>query len=62
GELNDPAHLRASMPTDVAVQTPVEQSLQRLELASAERQQAQSQRQQQELDNQVREHPAMRLA
>ncbi|MGO4717899.1 Smlt3024 family type IV secretion system effector [Stenotrophomonas indicatrix] len=62
GEMNDPAHLRASMPTDVAVQTPVEQSLQRLELASAERQQAQSQRQQQELDNQVREHPAMRLA
>jgi hypothetical protein len=36
--------------------------LQRLELARAERQQAQSQRQQQELDNQVREHPAMRLA
>lgn len=62
GEMNDPAHLRASMPTDVAVQTPVEQSLQRLELASAERQQVQSQRQQQELDNQVREHPAMRLA
>lgn len=62
GEMNDPAHLRASMPTDVAVQTPVEQSLERLELASAERQQAQSQRQQQELDNQVREHPAMRLA
>ena len=62
GEMNDPAHLRASMPTDVAVQTPVEQSLQRLELASAERQEALSQRQQQELDNQVREHPQMRMA
>ncbi|MGB9101285.1 MAG: XVIPCD domain-containing protein [Stenotrophomonas indicatrix] len=62
GDINDPAHMRASMPTDVAVQTPVEQSLQRLELASAERQQAVSQRQQQELDNQVREHPQMRMA
>ncbi|QKW56407.1 XVIPCD domain-containing protein [Stenotrophomonas sp. NA06056] len=62
GDMNDPAHLRASMPTDVAVQTPVEQSLQRLELASAERQEALSQRQQQELDNQVREHPQMRMA
>lgn len=62
GDINDPAHLRASMPTDVAVQTPVEQSLQRLELASAERQEALSQRQQQELDNQVREHPQMRMA
>lgn len=62
GDINDPAHLRASMPTDVAVQTPVEQALQRLELASAERQQAVSQRQQQELDNQVREHPQMRMA
>lgn len=62
GDINDPAHLRASMPTDVAVQTPVEQSLQRLELVSAERQEALSQRQQQELENQVREHPQMRMA
>ncbi len=62
GDINDPAHLRASMPTDVAVQTPVEQSLQRMELVSAERQQTVSQRQQQELDNQVREHPQMRMA
>ncbi|MEE7546283.1 hemolysin [Xanthomonas sp. Kuri4-1] len=57
---NDPAHLRAAMPTDAAVQAPVEQSLQRLELASAAHQQEQSQRQQQERDTQVREDPAVR--
>ena len=38
GDLADPAHRRASMPTDVAVQTPVEQSLQRLDEAGQERQ------------------------
>jgi hypothetical protein len=36
GDLADPAHRRASMPTDVAVQTPVEQSLQRLDVAGQE--------------------------
>ncbi|WP_313347918.1 XVIPCD domain-containing protein [Stenotrophomonas sp.] len=36
GDLVDPAHRRASMPTDVAVQTPVEQSLQRLDVAGQE--------------------------
>ena len=40
GELNDPAHLRASMPTDRAVQTPVEQSLQALQAVGADREQA----------------------
>lgn len=38
GDPADPAHRRASMPTDVAVQTPVEQSLQRLGEAGQERQ------------------------
>ncbi len=60
GAPNDPAHLRAVMPTDAAVQAPVEQSLQRLELASAAHQQEQLQRQQQERDTQVREDPAVR--
>ncbi|PPT76801.1 hemolysin [Xanthomonas arboricola pv. populi] len=61
GELNNPAHLRAHMPTDVAVQTPVEQSLQRLEVASADRQQALAQSQQQEMDNRQRESASMRM-
>ncbi|WP_164270558.1 XVIPCD domain-containing protein [Stenotrophomonas sp. B1-1] len=39
GELNDPSHLRSSMPTGQAVQTPVEQSLQRYESVSQEAQQ-----------------------
>lgn len=38
GALGDPAQQRASMQTDVAVQTPVEQSLRRLDVASQERQ------------------------
>jgi len=61
GEPNDPAHLRASMPTDLAVQTPVEQSLQRLQVASMEREQTQTQRQQQEMDLQTRDNPSMRM-
>lgn len=60
GELNDPAHLRASMPTDVAVQMPVEQSLQQIEAASLERQQAAMQRQQ-DIDVQARESHAIRM-
>lgn len=39
GELNDPSHVRSSMPTAQAVQTPVEQSLQRYESVSQEAQQ-----------------------
>ncbi|WP_401750806.1 XVIPCD domain-containing protein, partial [Stenotrophomonas muris] len=62
GELNDPAHLRASMPTDRAVQTPVEQSLQALQAVGAEREQAHAQRQQQEVDARARDTPAMRMA
>ncbi|WP_282295441.1 XVIPCD domain-containing protein [Stenotrophomonas sp. PS02289] len=61
GDLNDPAHRRAVMPTQDAVQTPVEQSLQRLEVASADRQQALAQSQQQEVDQQARENPAIRM-
>lgn len=60
GEMSDPAHLRAVMPTDTAVQTPVEHSLRQIEAASLERQQATMQRQQ---DNDVpaRDNPAMRM-
>ncbi|WP_181123455.1 XVIPCD domain-containing protein [Xanthomonas arboricola] len=61
GELNNPAHLRAHMPTDVAVQTPVEQSLQQLEVASTDRQQALAQSQQQEMDTRQRESASMRM-
>ncbi|CAD7378496.1 Smlt3024 family type IV secretion system effector [Xanthomonas arboricola] len=61
GELNDPAHLRAHMPTDVAVQTPVEQSLHQLEVATTDRQQALAQSQQQEMDNRQRESASMRM-
>ena len=61
GALNDPAHQRASMPTDLAVQTPVAQSLQQLEVASADRQQALAQSQRQDMDNQARENPALRM-
>lgn len=38
GELNDPAHLRASMATDIAVQAPAEQSLRQLANVSQEQQ------------------------
>ncbi|KGT84954.1 hemolysin, partial [Xanthomonas vasicola] len=62
GELNNPAHLRAAMSTDVAVRTPVEQSLQQLETASVERQRALMQGQQQDMDNRVRENMSMRMA
>ncbi|CAJ22811.1 hypothetical protein XCV1180 [Xanthomonas euvesicatoria pv. vesicatoria str. 85-10] len=57
----NPAHLRAAMSTDVAVRTPVEQSLQQLETASVERQQALAQSQQQDMDNPVRENMSMRM-
>ncbi|MBV6667799.1 hypothetical protein KV691_00370 [Xanthomonas euvesicatoria pv. alangii] len=57
----NPAHLRAAMPTDVAVRTPVEQSLQQLETASVQRQQALAQSQQQDMDTRVRENMSMRM-
>ncbi|AOL21740.1 hypothetical protein ABQW55_016655 [Xanthomonas citri pv. malvacearum] len=50
------------MPTDVAVRTPVEQSLQQLETASVERQRALTQSRQQDTDNRVRETMSMRMA
>lgn len=49
------------MPTDVAVRTPVEQSLQQLETASVQRQQALAQSRQQDMDNRVRENMSMRM-
>lgn len=64
GELNDPAHLRASMATDVAVQAPVEQSLRQLARVGQEQQlQAAAQSQQAEQDVATRESQsqAMRM-
>ncbi|MGH8465843.1 MAG: Smlt3024 family type IV secretion system effector [Pseudomonas sp.] len=64
GDLADPAHRRASMPTDVAVQTPVEHSLQQLEVAGQERHQqalAQTQQQQQEAQQRETQNHAMRM-
>jgi len=61
GELNDPAHLRAAMPTDRAVQTPVEQSLQQIQAVGADREQVHAQRHQQEIEVQARDTPAMRM-
>lgn len=61
GDLNDPAHRRASMSTDVAVQTPVAQSLQQLEVSSAERQQAAVQNLDQQREAPARENPAVRM-
>nr|WP_267460328.1 hypothetical protein [Xanthomonas euvesicatoria] len=44
------------------MRTPVEQSLQQLETASVQRQQALAQSQQQDMDNRVRENMSMRMA
>lgn len=60
GNLGDPAQLRAHMPTDVAVRTPVEQSLQQLRSAGEERQQALAQSQQTVMESQTREQAAVR--
>jgi hypothetical protein len=46
GELNNPAHQRAHMPTEQAAQTPVDESLQRFEVVSQEQQQRQQAQQQ----------------
>jgi hypothetical protein len=64
GDLADPAHRRASMPTDVAVQTPVEHSLQQLEVAGQERHHqalAQTQQQHQEAQQRETQSHAMRM-
>ncbi|KUF36633.1 hypothetical protein [Xanthomonas phaseoli] len=52
-------HVRAA---DVAVRTPVEQSLQQLEMASVERQPTLAQSQQQDIGNRVREKMSMHMA
>ncbi len=49
GELNNPAHQRAYMPTEQAVQTPVHDSLQRFEVISQQQQQIQAQQLEQQL-------------
>lgn len=64
GELNDPAHQRASMATDVAVQAPVELSLRQLAAVSQEQHlQAATQTQQAEQEAVTRENQsqAMRM-
>ncbi|MGX0954897.1 hypothetical protein AB7M18_001025 [Pseudomonas viridiflava] len=61
GRLSDPDHLRASMPTDLAVQTPVEQSLQRLEMANVDRQQASAKGQQPDMDYPSPTNPGIRM-
>ncbi|MDQ1119658.1 MULTISPECIES: XVIPCD domain-containing protein [Pseudoxanthomonas] len=60
GNLGDPAHLRAHMPTDVAVRTPVEQSLQQLRIAGEGRQQALAQSPQTMMESPTREQAAVR--
>jgi len=64
GELNDPAHLRASMATDVAVQAPAEQSLRQLANVSQEQvlqAAAQSQQAEQDVVTRERQSQAMRM-
>lgn len=64
GALNDPAHLRASMPTDTAVQAPVEHSLQLLHSAHRTQEQVNAQSLQQQIDAQTQtqtQHGALRM-
>ena len=64
GELNDPAHLRTSIATDVAVQAPVEQSLRQLANVSQEQQlraSAVSQQAEQDVVTRESQSQAMRM-
>ncbi len=65
GAIADPAHQRAMMPTELAVQTPVEQSLQQLEVISQDRQQKavamQAEQQVQDERSQQSQGAAMRM-
>lgn len=61
GELRDPAQLRAAMATDVAVQTPVEQSFQRLEAVSQEQQALAMQNEQRSQQERQEEARSMRM-
>ena len=62
GERNDPAHLRASMPTAQAAQTPVEASLERGEqLANANQQTQQLAAQAEQTQSQEREAALRRM-
>ncbi|HFK1827152.1 TPA: XVIPCD domain-containing protein [Stenotrophomonas maltophilia] len=62
GDLSDPAHLRAGMPTAVAAQTPVAESLQQLAVVGDQRELAR-QNEQQALDARTQEQQshAMRM-
>jgi len=53
GALNDPAHLRAAMSTDAAVQAPVNQSMRLLHSANSEQAQLNAQHIQQQMDAQA---------
>lgn len=65
GAIADPAHQRAMMPIELAVQTPVEQSLQQLEVISQDRQQKalamQAEQQVQDERSQQSQGAAMRM-
>ncbi len=64
GELDNPAHRRAAMPTEQAVQTPHEQSMERLDVLlqlDAEREQQLSQQRQQEHDDMQQEMQTMAM-
>lgn len=60
GDLNDPAQRRASMETSVAVQTPVEDSLQQLHTVNQERNQAVAREQNLQLTQET-ERQSMRM-
>ena len=62
GQLNDPAHIRASMPADQAVQTPVEQSMAQYHIASQDAQQREQQRQFEQLTNEQQQAGSRSMA
>lgn len=62
GQLNDPAHFRASMPAEQAVQTPVEQSMAQYQVASQDAQQREQQRQHEQLANEQQQAGSRSMA
>jgi hypothetical protein len=62
GQLNDPAHVRASMPAEQAVQTPVEQSMAQYQVASQDAQQREQQRQHEQLANEQQQAGSRSMA
>ena len=62
GQLNDPAHVRASMPAEQAVQTPVEQSMAQYQVVSQDAQQREQQRQHEQLANEQQQAGSRSMA